>query len=84
MYIRAEAGPEQPRDLSGAFFKPVRGDDLLAASIEKLTQTARQLDACYGQPADKPEIMDVTKGEGSLAAIKVFARAAVDRVGADG
>ena len=76
-YVRAEKGDRQPRSLAGAFFRPVKDDDLLKASIEALSVTAQQMDDAYGACADTPAMMDVTKGAGTLAAIKAYAIAAV-------
>lgn len=79
-FIRAEAGPQQPRDLSGAFFAPVtmvEGSDLLRGSIDALGEMAGRIDQCYGPASDSRETMDVGAGIGSLAAIKAFSRDAV-------
>ncbi|MDZ4791843.1 MAG: type I-E CRISPR-associated protein Cas7/Cse4/CasC [Hyphomicrobiales bacterium] len=35
-YLRVEKGSQQPRSLAAAFFKPVRGEDLLGDSIKRL------------------------------------------------
>ena len=77
-HIRAEAGDQQPRSLAGAFFKPVTGDDLLAASIDALTNQAEQMNASYGDCADVVTIMDVARKSGTLAEIRAFAKAAFD------
>ncbi len=76
-YIRAEAGDGQPRSLAGAFFKPVEGDDLLAASVEALEDLAAGLDMAYGACCEATEVMDVIHGRGTLAAIRAFAADAV-------
>lgn len=76
-FIRAEVGPQQPRDLSGAFFAPVKGEDLLAASKAALNATAEQLDRAYGACCDAHRIMDVRAGIGSLDEIAAFAAGAV-------
>ncbi len=76
-FIRAECGPEQPRSLAGAFFKPVQGEDLMLASIEALCRTAMQMDAAYGGPATPPLEMHVAAGEGTLDDIKSFGAASV-------
>ena len=47
-YIRCEIGGTQPRDLTGAFFRPVEGADLLIASIAEIERRRRKLDAAYG------------------------------------
>lgn len=76
-YVRVERGSAQPRDLSGAFFKPVQGDDLLAQSIEQLTATADAIDRAYGPACDASREMNVAQGQGSLAELAAFATEAV-------
>ena len=76
-YIRAEVGTAQPRSLAGAFFKPVEGDDLMAASVEALESLASQLDAAYGTCCDNTDYMNVATSQGTLAAIRAFAAGAV-------
>ena len=76
MYIRAERGHAQPRDLSGAFFDPVRGD-LEQASIEKLEELAGKLDRAYGPSADETVVMDVRAAQGTLDDVVAFAGRAV-------
>lgn len=84
MYIRAETGKQQPRDLSGAFFKPVRaggetGSDLMRTSIEALEDMATKIDAAYDPAYEgEPVRMNVTEGNGTLAEIKASASAAVE------
>ncbi len=76
-YIRAEHGDQQPRSLSGAFFRPVEGQDLLAASVEALSRLANQVDKAYGDCADAVMLMDVAAENGSLDQICAFAETAV-------
>jgi CRISPR system Cascade subunit CasC len=77
-YVRVERGSAQPRDLSGAFFTAVTGEDLLAESIRRLTHTAAQIDKAYGPACDQMRVMDVTQGEGTLADLAAFAAASAD------
>ena len=79
-YIRAEQGDRQPRSLAGAFFKPVTGEDLLGASVQALSDTARQMDDSYGLCADAKVEMNVAEGLGTLAEIKEFATTAMKNV----
>ena len=72
-YVRVERGSAQPRDLSGAFFKPVQGDDLLAQSIEQLTATVDAIDRAYGPACDASRVMNLTQGQGSLTELAAFA-----------
>lgn len=75
-FIRAEYGCQQPRSLAGAFFKPVSGD-LMAGSVEALTQMADQMTAAYGACADQQVEMNVAAGIGNLAQVREFVRGAV-------
>jgi CRISPR system Cascade subunit CasC len=77
-FVRAERGEQQPRSLAGAFLKPIAGDDLMAASVDALTDMASKMDEAYGGCFDgSPETMDVGKGVGSLKAIRAFAEETV-------
>lgn len=81
-YIRAERGPRQPRDLSGAFFAPVdlRANDLVRASVSALEGMAEKLDRAYGPAAEATQVLDVAEGQGTLDAVAAFAAAAVDHL----
>jgi CRISPR system Cascade subunit CasC len=72
-YILAEKGDQQPRTLAAAFVKPIKGDDLLANSVDELQETRQDMDRAYGACADAKEIMNVAKRIGSLAEIQAFA-----------
>lgn len=71
-YVLAEKGDSQPRQLSVAFLRPVRGNDMLASSIDALEQTRERMNAVYGDdvPAQR---LNAMAGEGSLSALKQFA-----------
>ena len=71
-YVRAEVGDQQPRSLAAAFLKPVAGDDLLGASIDRIRRTVAIIDAAYGATIDETTEMDLVAGSGTLAAIKTF------------
>ncbi|MEZ5852086.1 MAG: type I-E CRISPR-associated protein Cas7/Cse4/CasC [Hyphomicrobiaceae bacterium] len=65
-YLRIEKGSQQPRSLAAAFFRPVRGEDLLAKSIEEIDKLATDMTAAYGACFDgTPYVMHVGNG-GSL------------------
>ncbi|WP_103026592.1 type I-E CRISPR-associated protein Cas7/Cse4/CasC [Salinibacter altiplanensis] len=49
----AEVGTAQPRTLANAFQKPVRTDDVLANSYEKLGQYVDEIDQMYGVQTDR-------------------------------
>ena len=77
-YIRAERGSAQPRDLSGAFFKPVdlHSNDGVRASISALEEMAVKLDRAYGPACDAVALLNVPEGQGTLAEITAFSAAA--------
>lgn len=72
-YVRIEKGNQQPRQLSAAFLKPVRGEDLLTESITQLEQLASSMNAAYGDCFECNEAMNVVEGKGSLAGLIAFA-----------
>lgn len=80
LYIRTEIGSQQPRDLSGAFFRPVasRDGDLVGASIAALEEMAGKIDAAYGLSSDDHRVLNVPKGEGTIDDIARFASAAAN------
>jgi CRISPR system Cascade subunit CasC len=72
-YILAEKGSQQPRSLAAAFLKPVRGDDLMAKSIEAAEDFRDRLDQAYGSCATARETMNCAAGTGTLADVMAFA-----------
>lgn len=80
-YIRVEVGAQQPRDLSGAFFNPVRGDDLRKKSITALETMAEKLEKAYGKSSDDFLSMDVESEYGSLQELKDFVRINIENRG---
>jgi CRISPR system Cascade subunit CasC len=88
-YLRVEKGPQQPRSLAAAYFKPVRDDrdhDLLGASLKRLHGNGRadepgliqQMNTAYGPCyADDYEMRCIPGGaqKGSLAEAIAFASA---------
>lgn len=77
-YIRAEIGSQQPRDLTGAFFKAVtaQGGDLVGASIAAMEEMVRKIDAAYGPSCVDNRVMNLPEGKGTLDEIASFAAAA--------
>ena len=71
-HIRAEFGTMQPRSLAGAFFKAVAGEDLMLASVDALEGMATRMDTAYGPAAAAHSVMDIARGQGSLADVKAF------------
>lgn len=76
-FLRAEVGTQQPRDLTGAFFAPVKDQPWGRTSVDALTATADNIDRAYGKAYDDLKVMDVPKGQGTLDEIAAFAGAAV-------
>ncbi|MBD3803446.1 MAG: type I-E CRISPR-associated protein Cas7/Cse4/CasC [Thioclava sp.] len=71
-FVLAERGSQAPRDLSGAFFAPVRGAALMEDSVSKLQQTRADIDVAYGQVWQDDCTMQVGVG-GTLDEIVRFA-----------
>lgn len=68
--VLAEAGTQAPRDLTGAFFKPV--EPRMASSIKALDETRAAIDKAYGQVWQSDCRMEVGVG-GTLEEIVRFA-----------
>ena len=64
-YLLAEKGGQQPRSLSVAFLKPVRGNDLMSDAIAALEKQRDNFDRMYGDCADERRAMDAHTGEGA-------------------
>ncbi|MFZ5799228.1 MAG: type I-E CRISPR-associated protein Cas7/Cse4/CasC [Thermodesulfobacteriota bacterium] len=73
-YLLAEKGSEQPRSLSVAFLKPIRGEDILALSIKELEKRRDNFDKVYGPCAEFRKTMNAETGEGSLDEIIAFVK----------
>ena len=71
-YLMAEKGSQQPRSLSVAFFKPVKGEDQLDNAINTIEEQKENFDKAYGKCADDSKAMNAQKGEGSLQEIIEF------------
>ena len=63
-YLLAEKGSQQPRSLSVAFLKPVRGDDQMTNAIEALEYQLGNFDKMYGDCAEERCAMNAYAGEG--------------------
>lgn len=72
LYMMAEKGAQQPRQLSSAFLKPVDDVDMAGAAIQRIEKLCENMDKVYGKCADKRESMNVETAEGSLAEILDF------------
>ena len=64
-YLLAERGSQQPRSLSVAFLKPVRGKDLMNDAIAALEKQRDNFDRMYGNCADERRAMNAHTGEGA-------------------
>ncbi len=65
-YILCETGNQQPRSLSVAYLKPVRGVNMLEDAVTNLNEKLQNMDKVYGACADKRCSMNADTGEGSL------------------
>lgn len=75
-FVLAEIGSEQPRSLSVAFLKAVKGDDILGQAITSLTTIQSNMDTVYGACADRRYTLDTTKPEGTLKDLLTFVEGA--------
>lgn len=73
-YVLAEKGEQQPRSLSVAFLKPVRGEDILAKAISEMETKKTNMEKAYGSCADDRKAMNAETGEGSLNDIIAFVK----------
>ncbi|PWE32210.1 type I-E CRISPR-associated protein Cas7/Cse4/CasC [Maritimibacter sp. 55A14] len=76
-YIRAEIGPQQPRDLTGAFFAPVRTQPWEETSVQALENAVETIDRAYGEAYAEHKVMNIPAGVGTLDDIAAFAAKAV-------
>ncbi len=72
LYLLAEKGSQQPRQLSSAFLKPVEGVDMANEAIERIKNLYENMDKIYGECADERKFFDVEKGQGKLVDILDF------------
>lgn len=74
-YLLAEKGEQQPRSLSVAFLKPVRGEDILGKAITEIeTKRAAMGKVYYDSKVDPSKMMNAETGEGSLQEIIAFVK----------
>ncbi|MBE0448543.1 MAG: type I-E CRISPR-associated protein Cas7/Cse4/CasC [Actinobacteria bacterium] len=71
-YIIAEKGDQQPRSLSVAFLKPIRGYDVMNEAIKALETTQANMEKVYGPCAASNLVMNAEIGKGSLDDISAF------------
>ncbi len=72
LYVMAEKGKQQPRQLSSAFLKPVDDMDMANSAVSRLEILREKMDKAYGSCADDFKVMNVEKGKGTLADILDF------------
>ncbi|MFH1076140.1 MAG: type I-E CRISPR-associated protein Cas7/Cse4/CasC [Pseudomonadota bacterium] len=73
-YMLAEKGSDQPRSLSVAFLKPVKGEDILSSAIIELEKRRDNFDKVYGPCYDAFKTMNAETGVGSLTDIMSFVK----------
>ncbi|KMQ49497.1 CRISPR-associated protein Cas7/Cse4/CasC [Chitinispirillum alkaliphilum] len=72
LYILAEKGSQQPRQLSSAFLKPVDSSDMSNEAIKRLSTLCENMDKVYGDCAECRYSIDVEKGEGTFEELLNF------------
>lgn len=73
-YVLAEKGSRQPRSLSMAFLKPVRGGDMLADAVTALESMRDNLDKVYHGGESLPcERINALEGKGDFQKLLTFA-----------
>lgn len=73
-YVLAEKGGQQPRSLSIAFLKPVRGEDIMTKAITELVAKREAMEKVYGHCAEGFKTMNAETGEGKLQEIISFVK----------
>lgn len=68
-YLRCEWGTQQPRSLSVAYLKPVRGENMLPQAIRALEDTAQKFNQAYGDCYQGLASFNTESGEGNLQAV---------------
>ncbi len=71
-YVLAEIGQQQPRSLSIAFLKPIRGEDYLKDSVAALTKHKAAIDSVYGPCSEKFYELNAVDGKGKLKELISF------------
>ncbi|PXW43089.1 CRISPR-associated Cse4 family protein [Erwinia sp. AG740] len=71
-YVLAERGSAQPRALSVAFFKPVRGNEPLETAITALKSQQEKFNRAYGADGMSDYVLNVEAGVGSLPQLLDF------------
>jgi len=72
LYVMAEKGSQQPRQLSSAFLKPVDDSDMVNVAIKRLETLRENMDKVYGACAEDFKTINVEEGKGSFADILDF------------
>lgn len=72
LYILAEKGTQQPRQLSSAFLKPVEDADMVNAAIQRLENLCENMDKVYAACADSRYRINVEEGDGTFEELLNF------------
>ncbi|MCK9169542.1 MAG: type I-E CRISPR-associated protein Cas7/Cse4/CasC [Treponema sp.] len=71
-YIMVEKGKSQPRSLSVAFLKPIRGENYGEDAYKALEKACKQIDTVYDITDVKRKMLNALTGEGTFADLKQF------------
>jgi CRISPR system Cascade subunit CasC len=72
MYILAEKGKQQPRQLSAAYLNPVQGTNMMVEAIKRIETSYENMDKVYGECADERYSINVEKAEGTMDKLLKF------------
>jgi CRISPR system Cascade subunit CasC len=79
-FMRIECGAQQPRDLSGAFFCPVKVQPWDKTSVSELEKAVTAIDHAYGNAYNASAVMNVLTSSGTLDEIAAFAEKSAQEV----
>lgn len=65
VYMRAEIGNQCPRHLGLSFLKPIRSDDLLSKTVERIRLTVDNINRVYGSTYDDCREMHLEESDSS-------------------
>lgn len=71
-YILAEIGDQQPRSLSVAFLKAIKGGDVFEESVKALESTRDNFDEIYDKCSDKNYTINISNTNGTMAGLLNF------------
>lgn len=71
-YVLAEKGEQQPRSLSVAFLKAIKGDDILKSAIDSLETTRKKMNEVYGELSSSNCILNTLEPKDTINDLLTF------------